>query len=81
MAITTTSILPSPVQQTFSYRLLAVATPNMIHRIAAVKKNMPRNGGNTLRMRRLIVAVCKSFLIDLELCFADNRAQVAPATA
>lgn len=52
MAITTTSILPSPVQQTFSYKLLAVPVPNMIHRIAAVKKEMPRNGGNTLRMRR-----------------------------
>lgn len=52
MAITTTSILPSPVQQSFSYKLLAVPVPNMIHRIAAVKKNMPRNGGNTLRMRR-----------------------------
>ena len=52
MAITTTSILSSPVQQSFSYRLLAVPVPNMIHRIAAVKKNMPRNGGNTLRMRR-----------------------------
>jgi len=52
MAITTTSILPSSVQQTFSYKLLAVPTPNMIHRIAAVKKTMPRNGGNTLRMRR-----------------------------
>lgn len=52
MAITTTSILPSPVQQSFSYKLLAVPTPNFIHRIAAVKKNMPRNGGNVMRMRR-----------------------------
>ena len=25
---------------------------NMIHKIPAMKKNMPRNGGNTLRMRR-----------------------------
>ena len=24
----------------------------MIHKIPAMKKNMPRNGGNTLRMRR-----------------------------
>lgn len=52
MPITTTTVLPSPVQQTFSYKLLSVPVPNMIHKIAAMKKNMPRNGGNTLRMRR-----------------------------
>lgn len=52
MAITTTSILPSPVQQSFSYKLLSVPVPNMIHKIPAMKKQMPRNGGNTLRMRR-----------------------------
>ena len=52
MPITTTAILPSPVQQSFSYKLLSVAVPNMIHKIVAMKKNMPRNGGRTLRMRR-----------------------------
>jgi len=52
MSITTTSILPAPVQQSFSYKLLAVPVPNMIHKIPATKKNMPRNGGTTLRMRR-----------------------------
>lgn len=52
MAITTTSTLPSPVQQSFSYKLLSVPVPNMIHNVAADKKRMPRNGGNTLRMRR-----------------------------
>lgn len=52
MAVTTTSILPSPVQQSFSYKLLSVPVPNMIHNIPAMRKNMPRNGGNTLRMRR-----------------------------
>ena len=26
--------------------------PNMIHKIPAMRKNMPRNGGTTLRMRR-----------------------------
>jgi len=52
MPITTTSLLPSPVQQSFSYKLLSVPVPNMIHKIPAMKKNMPRNGGNTLRMRR-----------------------------
>jgi len=52
MSITTTSSLPSPVQQSFSYKLLAVPVPNMIHKIPALLKNMPRNGGTTLRMRR-----------------------------
>jgi N4-gp56 family major capsid protein len=52
MAITTTSVLPSPVQQSFSYKLLAVPVPNMIHKIPAMRKVLPRNGGNTLRMRR-----------------------------
>jgi N4-gp56 family major capsid protein len=52
MPITTTTVLPAPVQQSFSYKLLSVPVPNMIHKIPAVKKNMPRNGGTTLRMRR-----------------------------
>lgn len=49
---TTTGVLPSPVQQSFSYKLLSVPVPNMIHKIPAMLKTMPRNGGNTLRMRR-----------------------------
>ncbi len=52
MAITTTSILPAPVQQSFSYKLLSVPTPDFIHRLPAEKKLMPRNGGTTLRFRR-----------------------------
>lgn len=52
MSITTTSVLPAPVQQTFSYKLLSVPVPNMIHKIPAMRKTMPRNGGTTLRMRR-----------------------------
>ena len=52
MAITTTSSLPAPVQQSFSYKLLSVPVPNMIHKIPAMLKKMPRNGGTTLRMRR-----------------------------
>lgn len=52
MSITTTSILPAPVQQSFSYKLLSVPVPNMIHKIPAMLKVMPRNGGTTLRMRR-----------------------------
>lgn len=49
---TTTSSLPAPVQQSFSYKLLAVPTPYMIHKIPAMLMAMPRNGGTTLRMRR-----------------------------
>lgn len=49
---TTTSTLPAPVQQSFSYKLLSVPVPNMIHNIPAMLKQMPRNGGTTLRMRR-----------------------------
>ncbi len=49
---TTSTILPAPVQQTFSYKLLSVPVPYMIHNIPAMLKNMPRNGGTTLRMRR-----------------------------
>ena len=52
MSITTTSTLPAPVQQSFSFKLLSVAVPYMIHKIPADLKSMPRNGGTTLRMRR-----------------------------
>lgn len=52
MATTTQNILPAPVQQSFDYKLLSVPTPNYIHKLPALKKTMPRNGGTTLRMRR-----------------------------
>lgn len=52
MAITTTSILPAPVQQSFSYKLLSVPVPYMVHNIAATRLLMPRNGGTTLTSRR-----------------------------
>ncbi|MDD5551246.1 MAG: hypothetical protein PHS34_08305 [Candidatus Omnitrophica bacterium] len=52
MPITTTTTLPAPVQQSFSLKLLSVPVPNMIYKIPADKRNMPRNGGTTLRMRR-----------------------------
>ncbi len=52
MSITTTGSLPAPVQQSFSYKLLSVPVPSLIHKIPAMKKQMPRNGGTTLRMRR-----------------------------
>jgi N4-gp56 family major capsid protein len=50
--ITTSGVLPAPVQQSFNMKLLAVPTPNMIHKIPAQKDRMPRNGGNTMRYRR-----------------------------
>jgi N4-gp56 family major capsid protein len=49
---TTTSVLPAPVQQAFSYKLLSVPVPYFVHNIPAMPKQMPRNGGTTLRMRR-----------------------------
>ena len=52
MSVTTTSVLPAPVQQSFSFKLLSVPVPYMIHKIPADLKTMPRNGGTTLRMRR-----------------------------
>jgi N4-gp56 family major capsid protein len=52
MPITTSSILPAPVQQSFSNKLLSVPVPYFIHTIPAMKKNMNRNGGTTYRMRR-----------------------------
>jgi len=52
MAITTTTLLPPQVQQSFDRQLLSVPTPNLIHMIPATKKTMPKNGGNTLRMSR-----------------------------
>jgi N4-gp56 family major capsid protein len=39
-------------QQSFSFKLLSVPVPYMIHKIPADLKAMPRNGGTTLRMRR-----------------------------
>jgi N4-gp56 family major capsid protein len=45
-------VLPAPVQQSFSMKLLSVPVPYMIHKIPAELKAMPRNGGTTLRMRR-----------------------------
>lgn len=49
---TTTTVLAAPVQQSFSYKLLSVPVPYFIHNIPAMLKQMPRNGGTTLRMRR-----------------------------
>lgn len=52
MSITTTTSLPPQVQQSFSYKLLAVPVPSMIHNTCAMQKNMPTHGGTKLRMSR-----------------------------
>jgi N4-gp56 family major capsid protein len=52
MATTTTSILPAAVQQSFNYKILSTPTPNLIHKVAAMKLRMPKNGGTTLVSRR-----------------------------
>jgi N4-gp56 family major capsid protein len=52
MAITTTSLLPAPVQESFNYKLLSVPVPNMIHNLCAMYMVMPSKGGTTLRSRR-----------------------------
>lgn len=52
MPITTTTLLPAQVQQSFDYKILSTPTPNLIHSIPAMKKRMPKNGGRYLRMSR-----------------------------
>jgi len=44
--------MPPPVQQSFNYKLLAIKLPDFIHTIPAALKEMPRNGGTTMRFRR-----------------------------
>lgn len=52
MPITTTGTLPAPVQEWFNHTLLAVATPEYIHRYGAMEYTLPRKSGNTVRFRR-----------------------------
>lgn len=49
---TTSTVLPAPVQQRFSAKLLSTPQARLIHRIAATPYKMPENSGNILRMRR-----------------------------
>lgn len=44
--------LPPEVLQTADDVLLAVRTPRLIHKLAAITKHLPAKGGNTLRMSR-----------------------------
>jgi N4-gp56 family major capsid protein len=50
--ITTSTILPPPVQSHFDRALLAVPYPNLIHGLVAQYREMPAHGGNTWRGRR-----------------------------
>lgn len=50
--ITTSTILPPPVQTHFDRALLAVPYPNLIHGLVAQYREMPAHGGNTWRGRR-----------------------------
>lgn len=52
MTITTTSVLPAPVQQRFDLKLLSRPMPDLIHKLMAMKKRMPERSGQILRMRR-----------------------------
>lgn len=49
---TTSTILPAPVQQKFSAKMLSTPQARLIHRIAAVPYKMTDNSGYILRMRR-----------------------------
>ena len=52
MAITTTSLMPSPIQLSFNMKLLAVPVPDFIFSLAAMRQKMPMHSGNKMRMRR-----------------------------
>lgn len=52
MAITTTSVLPPPVQQSFNNKLLSVPVPLLIHSLPAMKFKMERASGSIMRFRR-----------------------------
>ncbi len=52
MTITTTAVLPPPVQQWFDNVLLSRPQFNLIHRKFALKKELPENMGRTARYRR-----------------------------
>jgi len=52
MAITTTSVLPPPVQQAFNNKLLSIPVPLLIHCLPAMKTRHDRASGNIHRFRR-----------------------------
>jgi N4-gp56 family major capsid protein len=52
MAITTTGVLPPAIQHQLSMKMLAWDIPNMIHGMAATRREMDANSGMVMRMRR-----------------------------
>jgi len=52
VTITTTTVLPAPVQQRFDLKLLSRPMPDLIHKLMAMKKRLPERSGQILRMRR-----------------------------
>lgn len=63
MAVTNPSTLPAAVQQSLNATLLSVPTADYIHKMPAVKEDMPRNGGRFKRFRRY--NPLNSFLVPL----------------
>ena len=52
IGMTTTTGLPPAIQQSLDEMILSTPTASLIHNIAAVKKTLQKNGGDTLRMQR-----------------------------
>jgi len=52
MGITTTAVLPPPVQQAFDMKLLSRPMPYLIHSKFAMRKSLSSRNGNIVRMRR-----------------------------
>lgn len=80
MPINSPNNLPPEVLQTADDVLLAVRTPRLIHKLAAITKHLPAKGGTTLRMSRYdrlptapkMNGRVKSSLIDLEVVVVFN---------
>lgn len=50
--VTTIDSLPPQVAESFAMKLLAIETPNLIHKLAAMPKRLDKNSGSTLVMSR-----------------------------
>lgn len=49
---TTSTVLPAPVAQQFSEKMLSTPMPKLIHNLFAIPRTIQGNMGRTLRMRR-----------------------------
>ena len=63
--ITNPATLPPEIQATCDDVMVAIRTPNLIYRLAAMRRRLPAKGGSTLRMPK-IFGHLKFSLIDLE---------------